>query len=142
MGLVKEGDRYAILTDIAGVEDHYGDMDFKVAGTREGITALQMDIKIQGISKSIMSLALEQALRARLHILDIMTGTLAQPRENISSFAPRSGRSSSARGARSTSRTTVASTSRRSMKSRPRRRSTSSARSRRRRRSARPTSAR
>jgi polyribonucleotide nucleotidyltransferase len=89
MGLVKEGDNYLILTDIAGVEDHYGDMDFKVAGTREGITALQMDIKIQGISKSIMSLALEQALRARLHILDIMTGTLAQPRENISSFAPR-----------------------------------------------------
>jgi polyribonucleotide nucleotidyltransferase len=89
MGLVKEGDNYLILTDIAGVEDHYGDMDFKVAGTREGITALQMDIKIQGISKSIMSLALEQALRARLHILEIMTGTLAQPRENISSFAPR-----------------------------------------------------
>src|SRR5262245_11023524 len=89
MGLVKEGDTYLILTDIAGVEDHYGDMDFKVAGTREGITALQMDIKIQGISKSIMSEALQQALRARLHILDIMTGTLAQPRENISSFAPR-----------------------------------------------------
>jgi polyribonucleotide nucleotidyltransferase len=89
MGLVKEGDSYLILTDIAGVEDHYGDMDFKVAGTREGITALQMDIKIQGISKAIMSEALEQALRARLHILDIMTGTLAQPRESISSFAPR-----------------------------------------------------
>ena len=89
MGLVKEGDNYLILTDIAGVEDHYGDMDFKVAGTREGITALQMDIKIQGISKAIMSEALEQATRARLHILDIMTGTLAQPRESISSFAPR-----------------------------------------------------
>jgi len=89
MGLVKEGDNYLILTDIAGVEDHYGDMDFKVAGTREGITALQMDIKIQGISKAIMSEALEQANRARLHILDIMTGTLAQPRESISSFAPR-----------------------------------------------------
>src|SRR5262245_657590 len=89
MGLVKEGDNYLILTDIAGVEDHYGDMDFKVAGTREGITALQMDIKIQGISKAIMSEALEQALSARLHILDIMTGTLAQPRESISSFAPR-----------------------------------------------------
>jgi polyribonucleotide nucleotidyltransferase len=89
MGLVKEGDNYLILTDIAGVEDHYGDMDFKVAGTREGITALQMDIKIQGISKTIMSEALEQALRARLHILDIMTGTLAQPRESISTFAPR-----------------------------------------------------
>ena len=89
MGLVKEGDTYQILTDIAGVEDHYGDMDFKVAGTREGITALQMDIKIQGISKEIMSEALAQALRARLHILDIMAGTLAQPRETISSFAPR-----------------------------------------------------
>jgi polyribonucleotide nucleotidyltransferase len=89
MGLVKEGDNYLILTDIAGVEDHYGDMDFKVAGTREGITALQMDIKIQGISKTIMSEALEQAHRARLHILDIMTGTLAQPRESISTFAPR-----------------------------------------------------
>jgi len=89
MGLVKEGDNYLILTDIAGVEDHYGDMDFKVAGTREGITALQMDIKIQGISKAIMAEALEQASRARLHILDIMTGTLAQPRESISSFAPR-----------------------------------------------------
>jgi polyribonucleotide nucleotidyltransferase len=89
MGLVKEGDTYQILTDIAGVEDHYGDMDFKVAGTREGITALQMDIKIQGISKEIMSEALSQALRARLHILDIMTGTLAQPREAISTFAPR-----------------------------------------------------
>jgi polyribonucleotide nucleotidyltransferase len=89
MGLVKEGDNYLILTDIAGVEDHYGDMDFKVAGTREGITALQMDIKIQGISKTIMSEALEQAHRARLHILDIMNQTLAQPRESISSFAPR-----------------------------------------------------
>ncbi|HKQ98870.1 MAG TPA: polyribonucleotide nucleotidyltransferase [Candidatus Polarisedimenticolia bacterium] len=89
MGLVKEGDTYRILTDIAGVEDHYGDMDFKVAGTREGITALQMDIKIQGISKEIMSEALAQALRARLHILDIMAGTLAQAREQISSFAPR-----------------------------------------------------
>jgi polyribonucleotide nucleotidyltransferase len=89
MGLVKEGDNYVILTDIAGVEDHYGDMDFKVAGTREGITALQMDIKIQGISKAIMAEALDQAHRARLHILDIMNGTLSQPRENISSFAPR-----------------------------------------------------
>ncbi len=89
MGLVKEGDAYQILTDIAGVEDHYGDMDFKVAGSREGITALQMDIKIQGISKAIMAEALDQALRARLHILDVMQGTMAQPRENISTFAPR-----------------------------------------------------
>src|SRR5262245_11223574 len=89
MGLVKEGDSYLILTDIAGVEDHYGDMDFKVAGTKEGITALQMDIKIQGISKAIMSEALEQALSARLQILDVMDATLAKPRANISSFAPR-----------------------------------------------------
>jgi polyribonucleotide nucleotidyltransferase len=89
MGLVKEGDNYLILTDIAGVEDHYGDMDFKVAGTRDGITALQMDIKIQGISKTIMDEALQQAHRARLHILEIMNGVLAEPRASISSFAPR-----------------------------------------------------
>jgi len=89
MGLVKSGDTYVILTDIAGVEDHYGDMDFKVAGTREGITALQMDIKINGISKAIMGEALAQARRARLQILDVMDGTLAQPRANISSYAPR-----------------------------------------------------
>ena len=69
MGLVKEGDKYAILTDIAGAEDHYGDMDFKVAGTREGITALQMDIKVGGISAQIMREALAQAKRGRLHIL-------------------------------------------------------------------------
>jgi polyribonucleotide nucleotidyltransferase len=89
MGLVKEGDTYVILTDIAGVEDHYGDMDFKVAGTREGITALQMDIKIQGISKAIMDEALAQAREARLFILDVMERTLARPRANISTFAPR-----------------------------------------------------
>ena len=89
MGLVKEGDNYAILTDIAGVEDHYGDMDFKVAGTKDGITALQMDIKIQGISKAIMEEALQQAHRARLHILEIMNGVLAEPRASISTFAPR-----------------------------------------------------
>jgi polyribonucleotide nucleotidyltransferase len=89
MGLLKEGDRYTILTDIAGVEDHYGDMDFKVAGTRDGITALQMDLKIQGISKTIMQEALQQALRARLHILDIMATTLPQSRAAISTFAPR-----------------------------------------------------
>ncbi|HXH28896.1 MAG TPA: polyribonucleotide nucleotidyltransferase, partial [Candidatus Polarisedimenticolia bacterium] len=89
MGLVKDGDSYVILTDIAGVEDHYGDMDFKVAGTREGITALQMDIKIRGISKSIMQEALAQARDARLFILDVMDRTLAQPRASISSFAPR-----------------------------------------------------
>jgi polyribonucleotide nucleotidyltransferase len=89
MGLVKEGDTYVILTDIAGVEDHYGDMDFKVAGTREGITALQMDIKIGGISKAIMDEALAQAHRARMHILEIMNATLEKPRASISSFAPR-----------------------------------------------------
>src|SRR5881396_3473414 len=89
MGLVKEGDNYIILTDIAGVEDHYGDMDFKVAGTRDGITALQMDIKIDGINKAIMEQALSQARQARMHILDVMDTTLAKPRANISSFAPR-----------------------------------------------------
>jgi polyribonucleotide nucleotidyltransferase len=89
MGLVKEGDQYVILTDIAGVEDHYGDMDFKMAGTRDGITALQMDIKIQGISKTIMREALQQAHAARMFILDAMDRSLTQPRANISSFAPR-----------------------------------------------------
>src|SRR2546427_8367515 len=79
MGLVKDRDTYVILTDIAGVEDHYGDMDFKVAGTREGITALQMDIKIQGISKAIMAEALAQAHQARLHILGVMDRTLDRP---------------------------------------------------------------
>ena len=69
MGLVKEGDNYAVLSDIAGAEDHYGDMDFKVAGTREGITALQMDIKIPGVTSKIMAEALEQARQGRMHIL-------------------------------------------------------------------------
>src|SRR5436305_14884658 len=72
MGLVKEGDKYAILTDIAGAEDHYGDMDFKVAGTKEGITALQMDIKITGVTAAIMAEALEQAQRVGMHILGKM----------------------------------------------------------------------
>jgi polyribonucleotide nucleotidyltransferase len=89
MGLVKEGEKYAILTDIAGAEDHYGDMDFKVAGTREGITALQMDIKITGITPQIMSEALTQAKAARLHVLGKMLETLAEPRINISAYAPR-----------------------------------------------------
>jgi polyribonucleotide nucleotidyltransferase len=89
MGLVKEEDSYAILSDIAGAEDHYGDMDFKVAGTRKGITALQMDIKVMGITSQIMQEALEQAKRGRLHILDKMEGTITTGRENISSFAPR-----------------------------------------------------
>jgi polyribonucleotide nucleotidyltransferase len=89
MGLVKEGDKYAILTDIAGAEDHYGDMDFKVAGTRDGITALQMDIKVAGITPQIMREALAQAQRGRLHILGKMEEVLATHREAVSSFAPR-----------------------------------------------------
>ena len=89
MGLVKEGDDYAILTDIAGAEDHYGDMDFKVAGTKEGITALQMDIKIPGITGQIMREALEQARRGRLFILDKMHEALPEPRTTRSKFAPR-----------------------------------------------------
>jgi polyribonucleotide nucleotidyltransferase len=89
MGLVKEGDRWAVLSDIAGEEDHYGDMDFKVAGTREGITALQMDIKIAGITPEIMAQALEQARAGRLHILDRMAEALAAPRPDISAYAPR-----------------------------------------------------
>lgn len=89
MGLVKEGDQYAILTDIAGAEDHYGDMDFKVAGTKDGITALQMDIKTTGITPQIMSEALTQAKAARLHVLGKMLETLAEPRTNISAYAPR-----------------------------------------------------
>jgi polyribonucleotide nucleotidyltransferase len=89
MGLVGEGDRYAILTDIAGQEDHYGDMDFKVAGSTEGITALQMDIKIQGLPREVLEQALEQARRGRLHILESMAGALERPRPNISPYAPR-----------------------------------------------------
>jgi polyribonucleotide nucleotidyltransferase len=89
MGLVKEGDKYAILTDIAGAEDHYGDMDFKVAGTKDGITALQMDIKTSGITPHIMSEALQQAKAGRLHVLDKMLQTLPEVRSNISAYAPR-----------------------------------------------------
>ncbi|HEY8562631.1 MAG TPA: polyribonucleotide nucleotidyltransferase [Pyrinomonadaceae bacterium] len=89
MGLVMEGNRYAILSDIAGAEDHYGDMDFKVTGTEEGITALQMDIKIGGINAMILQEALEQARKGRLHILSIMKEAIAEPREDISPFAPR-----------------------------------------------------
>jgi len=90
MGLVV-GDKgeYSILTDIAGAEDHYGDMDFKVAGTREGITALQMDIKVTSISINMMREALAQAKKARFEILDIMEATLGRHRESISSYAPR-----------------------------------------------------
>jgi polyribonucleotide nucleotidyltransferase len=89
MGLVKEGEKYAILTDIAGAEDHYGDMDFKVAGTRKGITALQMDIKIMGITPQIMREALEQARRGRLELLDTMDATISGANEQKSAFAPR-----------------------------------------------------
>jgi polyribonucleotide nucleotidyltransferase len=89
MGLVKEGDDYSILTDIAGAEDHYGDMDFKVAGTRNGITALQMDIKVMGITSRIMREAMEQAKRGRMFILDKMEEVITGAREQISTFAPR-----------------------------------------------------
>jgi len=89
MGLISDGEKYAILTDIQGLEDHIGDMDFKVAGTTEGITAIQMDIKIEGLSQEIMAEALEQARVARLQIMDTMLATLAGPREQMSPFAPR-----------------------------------------------------
>ncbi len=89
MGLIKENDRYAVLSDIQGVEDHLGDMDFKVAGTEHGITALQMDIKIKGISPQIMSQALAQARQGRIHILDAMLSVIAEPRPELKSFVPR-----------------------------------------------------
>ena len=89
MGLIKDGGRFAVLTDILGDEDHLGDMDFKVAGTEDGITALQMDIKIQGITKEIMQVALAQAKEARLHILEKMVSSMAGPRQEVSTFAPR-----------------------------------------------------
>ncbi|MFN0106803.1 MAG: polyribonucleotide nucleotidyltransferase [Bryobacteraceae bacterium] len=89
MGLVKEGDAYAILTDIAGAEDHYGDMDFKVAGSKEGITALQMDLKVPNVPITLMREALEQAKRARLHILDKMNACISEPRPTLSLYAPR-----------------------------------------------------
>jgi polyribonucleotide nucleotidyltransferase len=89
MGLVMEGNKYAILSDIAGAEDHYGDMDFKVAGTADGITALQMDIKIGGINAQIMQEALEQARKGRMHILGIMQEALSTAREELSPYAPR-----------------------------------------------------
>jgi polyribonucleotide nucleotidyltransferase len=89
MGLIKEGKRVAVLTDILGSEDHLGDMDFKVAGTREGVTSIQMDIKIEGLDFKIISEALEKAKTARLHILDIMQQTLPQPRSQLSKYAPR-----------------------------------------------------
>ena len=89
MGLIKDGNRFAVLTDILGDEDHLGDMDFKVAGTETGVTALQMDIKIQGITKEIMQIALAQAKEARLHILGQMQGSISGAREEVSAYAPR-----------------------------------------------------
>ena len=89
MGLLKEGDKFLVLTDITGDEDHLGDMDFKVAGTAEGITALQMDIKVEGITPEIMEIALKQAQIGRMHILNEMTKALAAPRSEMSSYAPR-----------------------------------------------------
>ncbi|MGB5389165.1 MAG: polyribonucleotide nucleotidyltransferase, partial [Thermoanaerobaculia bacterium] len=89
MGLIKSGDGFAVLSDIAGQEDHYGDMDFKVAGTRDGITALQMDIKIAGVTREIMQEALAQARNGRMHILDLMQQAIDEPREELSEYAPR-----------------------------------------------------
>ena len=89
MGLIKEGNRFAVLTDILGDEDHLGDMDFKVAGTEIGVTALQMDIKIQGITKEIMQVALAQASEARLHILGLMKQSMTGARSDVSAYAPR-----------------------------------------------------
>ena len=89
MGLISDGERHAVLTDIAGQEDHFGDMDFKVAGTRDGITALQMDIKISGLERSVMERALEQARAGRLFLLDVMEAAIAAPRDDISPYAPR-----------------------------------------------------
>lgn len=89
MGLVKEGDNFVVLSDILGDEDHLGDMDFKVAGSRNGVSALQMDIKIEGITREIMQVALNQAKSARLHILGVMEDAISQPRADISEFAPR-----------------------------------------------------
>jgi len=89
MGLIKEGKRVAVLTDILGSEDHLGDMDFKVAGTREGVTSIQMDIKIEGLDFKVISEALDKAKKARLHILDIMQQTIPTPRSQLSKYAPR-----------------------------------------------------
>ena len=89
MGLIKDGNKFAVLTDILGDEDHLGDMDFKVAGTEHGVTALQMDIKIQGITKEIMNVALVQAKEARMHILGKMKEAVESPRTELSTYAPR-----------------------------------------------------
>jgi polyribonucleotide nucleotidyltransferase len=89
MGLISDGERYRVLTDIQGLEDHIGDMDFKVTGTRKGVTALQMDIKIKGVSRQILSEALAQAREARLQILDVIESTISEPREHLAENAPR-----------------------------------------------------
>jgi polyribonucleotide nucleotidyltransferase len=89
MGLIKEGDELAILTDILGLEDALGDMDFKVAGTRDGVTSIQMDIKIQGLTVDVLKVALERAHKARLHILDLMDQVLSEARDDLSAYAPR-----------------------------------------------------
>ena len=89
MGLVKSGEHYTILSDIQGMEDHLGDMDFKVAGTAKGVTALQMDIKIDGLSREILEEALQQAKKGRMQILDSMISTIQKPREQLSAFAPK-----------------------------------------------------
>ena len=89
MGLITHGDDYTILTDIQGMEDHLGDMDFKVAGTKDGVCALQMDIKIKGITKEILKEALEQAKKARLQVLDVMLGAIKEPRKEVSQYAPK-----------------------------------------------------
>src|SRR5205807_6709601 len=88
MGLVLEGGRYKVLTDILGDEDHLGDMDFKVAGTRDGVTALQMDIKVEGVTPEIMRVALDQARDGRLHILGAMAKVICDPRAKMSEWAP------------------------------------------------------
>src|SRR5258707_1110981 len=88
MGLMSDGDKFVVLTDIQGLEDHIGDMDFKVAGTEKGITALQMDIKIKGISDQVLAQALEQARDARMQILKVMLDALPESRKNLSQFAP------------------------------------------------------
>ncbi len=89
MGLVTQGEHYTILTDIQGMEDALGDMDFKVAGTAKGVTAIQMDIKISGLSREILHEALEQAHKGRMHIMGIMLDTIAEPRKQMSQYAPR-----------------------------------------------------
>ena len=89
MGLITKGRKHVVLTDIQGIEDHMGDMDFKVAGTKNGITALQMDIKIKGITESILKEALEQANKARMQILDLMTSIIPEPRKELSPYAPK-----------------------------------------------------